>query len=368
MKMKLGLITSGLVLSTSLLFCADSLESTFKNGIVSGSFETYGLTQDNKGGNKDSGFLSGSMGLSYETNSYKGVSGKVAFIGVHVFGEEHNGDTDEDIAGKSLMTEANVKYSTDLFSLKVGRQKLDLEWMTDFHQAIIAETTVFPDTSVLLGYSNKMALADADEISEKFEEINGNKGIYVLDIMNESINNFSLNPYVYSAPDLSELYGIKTSYSFTNIELGAHYAQSNENSSSEYKNGSVGHLSLATSIVGIDITSGYIKTAKNGAGSIISDLELGDNISPFEDGNYVYDIDAKTIYGSLGYLIDDVKFGILYGQTKYDSSYKENELNLSANIELVEDVLELGVLYVDVSADDNNDNYNKFILEVEYNF
>lgn len=119
--------------------------------------------------------------------------------------------------------------------------------------------------------------------------------------------------------------------------------------------------------MGAPISFGYIKTDKDGTGSIISDLELGDNINPLEDGNYEYDQDARTIYASAAYSIVDIGLSVLYGETKYEDN-KEKELNLASEIEIIDDVLEIELLFVNVDAQDSNDDYQKYILELEYSF
>jgi len=365
MKKQLTIITSGLLLSSSLAFGANSLDEALKSGTVAGSLEMYGIKTDNKGGNADTGFVSGTVGLSYETDSFNGFAAKVGFLGVHVFDEKNDGAAD--VEGNALMNEAYIKYETEGFLAKVGRQELNLEWMTDYHEAVIAEITAITDTSILLGYSDKIAYADADEFSDTFTKFNGKKGIYVADIIYHGITDLELNPYYYTAPDMGDLYGMKATYFLDNAEISAQYAKSKEDSASGYEDGSIGHINLNTSLWGANLSAGYIKTDKNGTGSIISELALGDNISPFEDGNYVYDEDARTVYGSASYSIDDIGFGVLYGETKYAQD-KEKELNISAEIEVVEDVVEVGLLYVDVAAQNSDEDYNKFIVEVEYSF
>lgn len=257
------------------------------------------------------------------------------------------------------MNEANIKYETEGFLIKAGRQNVNLEWMTDYHEAVIVEITPIPNTSILLGYSDKIALADADELSETFEKFNESKGIYVADVIYQGISDLDLNPYYYTAPDMGDLYGMKVTYYFDDVELSAQYAKSKEDTASGYKDGSITHININTSLMGVNLSAGYVKTDKNGTGSIISELELGDNISPFED--------ARTVYGSASYSIDDITFGALYSETKY-ADEKEKELNLSAEIEIVEDVVELEALFVKVDAQNSDDDYNKFILEVEYSF
>uniref|UniRef100_UPI004047E087 hypothetical protein n=1 Tax=Aliarcobacter sp. TaxID=2321116 RepID=UPI004047E087 len=48
----ISLVASGLILSSSLSFGADSLESAFKEGTTSGSLTAYTIKSDNKGGEK----------------------------------------------------------------------------------------------------------------------------------------------------------------------------------------------------------------------------------------------------------------------------------------------------------------------------
>lgn len=362
--MKKSLIVSSLILASSLAYAAESLDEALKGGTVSGSLEMYGIKTDNKGGNLDQTLLSGSVGLGYETGSYNGFSAKVGFLGVHVFDSSNDGDAD--VEANSIMQEANIKYANNGFSLKVGRQELNLEWLQDYHEAYIAQINSIENTSILLGYSDKIAFADADEITDGFSKINGKKGIYVADIIYTGISDTELNAYYYNAPDLSELYGIKAGYYMDNVELFAQYAASKEDSASGFEDGSIFHIKADTALMGAPISLGYVKTDKDGTGSII-DLGLGDNINPFEDGNYVYDQDAKTIYGSASYSIDDITLGVLYGQTKYGSD-KEKELNISSEIEIIDDVLEVGLLYVDVNASNSDEDYQKFIVEVEYSF
>ena len=356
---KVSLVACGLLLSSSFAFGANTIDSAFKEGKVSGSLSAYGVTQDNKTGD-DSGFTSGAISLAFETAAINGFSAKAGFIGVHEFGEENNGDAD-DIASKALMTEAYAQYSNDVVTAMIGRQAIDLEWMGDFHEAAVVAVTAVPDTTIVLGYTQKIAVAGVDEISEKFEKVNGNKGAYVLDVKYAGLEGIEFNPYAYSAPDLADWYGLKATFTADMFGVVAHYAASSEDTQDD---GSIGHLELNGNIENLSAAVGYIKTDKDvGAGNI---AEYGDNISPFEDGNYVYDADASTIYGSLGYTLAGVELGALYGQTEYADD-KEKELNLTVGYSFTES-LAASVLYADIDANSSSDDYNKVLANVEYTF
>ena len=260
------------------------------------------------------------------------------------------------------MTEAYVKYTGEGFALSAGRQAIDLEWLGDYNESVVAAITAVPDTTIVLGFANRQAESGID-LSEDFTDINDNKGAYVADIKYTGFQSIEFNPYAYSAPDVADWYGLKTTITTDYFGAIAHYAVSSEDTQDD---GSIGHVELNTEVVGISGAVGYIKTDKDvGAGSMIA---AGDNINLFEDGNQVYSADARTVYGSLGYTIADLELGVLYGQTTYGAADdKEKELNLTASYPITES-LAASILYGDVTAELSNDDYNKVLASVEYTF
>ena len=195
-------------------------------------------------------------------------------------------------------------------------------------------------------------------------------------IVEGKVQNISLTPdekgnyYV----DIILPNGLKTSYNLEHFGAIAQYAKSSL--TNEYKtnnsleNGYVAHFELNGNFEDLTSAVGLIKTSKKGGADIIT--SYGDSISPFEDGNQVYTLDARTIYGSLGYSIYDFEFGALYGITRYDDSssgLKEKELNLSAGYNFTKN-LNTNIMYVNVDADQANGDtdYNKYLASVEYKF
>lgn len=379
---RLSLITCGLVLSSSFVFANEvkTFDDAFKSGKASGSLGLYGKhidysgTQPNYDGTKQigkAGYLNGYGTLGYETASLYGFSAKTEFRGNLDLGEINNDDRKSGIApfeNNALMTEGYLKYANDAFFVSAGRQAIDLEWLSDYHEAVVAGITAVPDTTIVLGWTKRKAESTA-ELSEDFYKINGNKGAYVADIKYTGFTGIKLNPYYYSAPDVADWYGLKTTFSTEYVGGIAHYVQGNTDKKVGTDDESIAHLELNTEIDGFTAAVGYITTDKDAGATIMT--VAGDNISPFEDGNHNYDIDAKTVYGSLGYTISDVTFGALYGQTKYGTDrIKENELNLSASYAFSES-LATSLLYVNVdtetSANDEPD-YDKWIATIEYTF
>lgn len=356
MTKKISLITCGLLLTTNMAFAADSIDEAFKTGTVSGDITGYSLKQDNKGGTKDGKLTALTGGLSYETASFMNLSAKASFRAGHVFdGTKFNND--------SLMTEAYVKYAQDAFSISVGRQAIDLEWLGDYNESVVAAITPTADTSIVLGYVNQQAAADEDEIG-KFDEITED-GAYVLDLKYTGIKNVELNPYFYSAVDVAEFYGLKASYSSDMFGAVAQYAASSEDVSTK-KDGSIAHIELSTSIAGLSLATGYIKTDKDAGTASIS--AYGDNISPFDNGANTYSADAKTVYGSVGYSISALELGALYGETDFSVNSEEKELNLTASYS-ISDNLGLGLLYVDYDLEgSSSSDYKALSATASYTF
>lgn len=369
---KISLITASLLITSNLL-AQDSIDSAFKAGTISGDITLHGEKQNNSGATKDSGFTSGSIGLGYETGSYNGFKAAFGFRGSHDFSEEEDGDYSNDETTKTIFHTANISYANEYANLTLGRQEVDLEWMGDFHEAAILGITAIPNTALTFGYTQRIGVADADAPLEDFADFgdtnDGKKIDYaaVIDAKYEGVKNLVVNPYYYKADNLASWYGLKLDYDVDLFGITAHASKSNEDVAGT-KDGQIYHLEGRTSFSGLGLNLGYIATDKDGgAGSMPS---LGDNISPFEDGNQVYETDAKTIYLGLGYEIAGVELGALYGETKYlnaNDKEKEKELNLTLDYGITES-LSAGVLFADVNAQDNDDDYNKILLTLEYSF
>ncbi|WNL30399.1 Opr family porin [Aliarcobacter cryaerophilus] len=355
----------------------NSIDEAFKNGKIEGSIALFGLTQDNKGQSRDFTFGNGNLTLGYNTASFYGFSLGTQVKGNIKLGEKHKNDRKNEgpFENNALITQAYLQYSlNEMLLIKAGRYEGELEWLTDYQQGAIAEITAIPDTTVSLAFSNRKAESGIDT-SEDFHKPNDlNKGIYVVDIKNESLEGLEINPYYYQIPDVVKFYGLKTSYNLEHFGAIAQYAKSSL--TNEYKtnnsleNGYVAHFELNGNFEDLTSAVGLIKTSKKGGADIIT--SYGDSISPFEDGDKVYTLDARTIYGSLGYSIYDFEFGALYGITRYDASssgLKEKELNLSVGYNFTKN-LNTNIMYVNVDADEANSetDYNKYLASVEYKF
>lgn len=373
----ISLVACGLLLSSSVAFGANTVDSAFKEGKVSGSLALYGAKYDLKDNNADSGYSNANVTVGFETASLYGFNAKAEFKGNAKLGEvEHNDyNTGAPFQNHSLMTEAYVKYTHDAFFASAGRQAIDLEWLGDYNEAVVVGITAIPDTVVAVGYTHRQAESGID-LSEDFTDVNGNKGAYVADIKYTGLKSVEFNPYAYSAPDVADWYGLKTTFTADMFGAVAHYAQSSVEVVDE-KDGSIGHLELNTTIKDFTAAVGYITTDKDGG---IGHMDTaGDNINPLDSGNKVYSADAKTVYGSIGYTILDIELGALYGQTTFGTNdNKEKELNLTVAYSITE-ALSTSLLFANVNVDETYESsvlpvgnrvadQNYVLASVEYSF
>lgn len=358
---KISLVAASLLFASGLV-AQSSFDKAVTSGTVSGDVTLYGenVSQDSA---DDAGFTSSSIGLAYETAEFNSFKAAVGFRGNHDFSEENDGDYDGGNDVKSIFHTVNISYANDIFGLTVGRQEIDLEWMGDFHESIVAGITAIPNTTIVLGYSNRIAVADADAVLEEYSKFNGDKGAYVLDVKYEGIEGLVVNPYYYNADDVASWYGLKGDYDTDAFGVTAHIASSSEDVGAD---GEIMKLEARANVSGIALSTGYITTDEDaGTGSMDA---VGDNINPLEEGNQVYAADANTFYLSAGYEVAGFELGAMYGQTEF-GDFEEKELNLSASYGIT-DNLSSGLLYLDVNADENNGDadYNKVALTLEYSF
>jgi len=378
MKQKISLAVAGLLLSTS----AFALEGVY--GELEGTIGAYGLlTKLKDKTEKDFGYGNAHLKLAYTTPSFAGFSAKVEGKGNAKLFEKEKKQYDDPFANKALLTQGYLQFAIeDAISIKAGRYEGDLEWFTDYQQGAIAEISL-PDTLVSIGHSNKKSESGIDTSEDfhkpSYERDDGvnfktKKGVYFIDIQNESLGTVKFNPYYYQMPDYGRFFGLKLDFDEKYFDLALQYA------TSKYDDKIVSDAkgNIATIEAGLKITedkdrlfAGYIKADKDHGAKLIA--SFGDN-SPFEDGDYVYEPNAKTWY--IGANVADnrsiVTYGIIYGVTKFDDigsseSLKNKELNLSIDFNIAK-ALDIGLMFVLGDNNDNNLDYKKYILGVEYSF
>jgi len=359
------------LLTTGALADSSSIKDAFANGKVSGDISIYTESTDLNNGNKDTGFTNSSIGIQYETDSFYGFKAAIGGRTNHEFAERNEGDYEGSYSSndsEAVLSTINVSYTHEMGSIKVGRQEIDLEWIGDYHEAVIGAITAIPDTTIILGHTERFMEVNADTNLGKMADI-GEDGANVIDVKYEGIENVVINPYFMDANDLFSAYGLKATASVSNIDLTAHYAATNEDVTAT-EDGSIAHLEVGTTISNISLAAGYIMTDKDGGvGSIAT---LGDNIDPTEDiGDFVYGTNADTFYGSVSAEIDMFNVGAQYTQVEYDTATSKNdevsEILLTAGVDITEE-LSFEALYSSVDAENNVDDTDKVLAMLTYSF
>ncbi|AXX93075.1 hypothetical protein CPU12_12990 [Malaciobacter molluscorum LMG 25693] len=379
MKRNISIIASLAIFSVTSVFAeSNSIEEAFKNGKTSGDISVHYETWDN-GSNKDYGFSTPSIGLKFETDTFNGFSAGVAFRGNTETSEENNGDYEETMAENGNVTEAYIQYENDIFAVKAGRQEMDLEWLSDYNDGVIAILKAIPYTTLTAGYTNRQAEITLDT-HDKFHRFENKKGDdsagFVIDGKIEPIKGLVFNPYFYTADDIADYYGLKTTFDNDLFGLTAHYAQTNEDNPKGLndKDGDILNLEARLNVNDFNFMIGYIKTDSDGGiGSLDS---LGDNIDQTEElTDAVYGIDAKTYYLKAAYTYKDLELSALYTHSKHDVStkdVKDKELTLAASYNITKQ-LSAELIYTDANIDKNSDlndgeDFNKFVANLTYSF
>lgn len=348
--------------TTSVFAESTNVNDAFKNGTFSGDISTHFEHNQNHDGVDDSGFSNASFGLNYSTDSLNGFTLNAGFRANGEIAEEDN-SWDNDTPSSILHT-ANITYANDDVTAILGRQEIALEWITDYHEAIVGVLTAVPNLTVVAGYTDRIAIADFDDMLSDFDDI-GDKGAYVVDATYNIGEVGAVQLYYMDAPDIFSAVGGSATVTLEPITLLGKYTQTNEDVDGT-EDGDIYQLEVSGDFDVVSASIGYISTDSDGG---IGSLDtLGDNINPFEDGNYVYGTDADTVYGMISANIGPVETFVLYGETDYNDG-DESELNIGASMEIVSG-LSAEALFVTVNADDNNGDadYNKYVANLIYSF
>lgn len=381
---------SSLVCAASLgLYAANmdsEIERAFKDGVTTGHIGIYGQVKSFKGGaqnsntlgksKKMSGYLAPSASIDYKTAPVSFVSlGMAAWANAPVW-ENIEGDYDGAHGNKegkiysdSIVHQiyARIGDPNRDFSVVVGRQEVDLEWMTDYVQGVVANAGHSGLSATAL-WANRQASVGFDSVSSKFDRMNGSDGVYALDLK-ASHGESTVNVYYYYARDLVQIPGIKVS-----LELGGDNVSSK--TTLHYAHGIVklaenGYFAnveevISFSRMGLDAGFGYIQTDKNGgAGSVSS---FGDQ-TRLEEGNHLFDTNAKTFYGFVEYTLGNFNAAALYGNTTYglDSGGNEQELDLMVGFNFLKN-LEAQVVYANISNKTKSEGYDVYKALLSYKF
>ncbi len=305
---------------------ASSIEDAFAKGKVTGELSVYTTSVNNSGSTPDTGYSLGALSLGYETASVDGFKASVGFMGATELSDKNGGYTDG--APKSIMNIANVSYASDKYTVIAGKQAIDLEWIEDYHEAVVGVVTAIPNATIILGHTERKTGSANDAPLTEFSKSGMKGGANVLDVTYSVNETTKVNGYYMDASEVFSAIGGKVSTEVAGLGITGKYAQSNEDVAAN--DGKIMALDLTYKVGEIGLNGGYIKTDKIGAiGSLAA---LGDKISPADTGLAAYGTDAKTMYVGASTSVAGFDLGALYAAT--NAPFDSKELNLSVGKEL----------------------------------
>lgn len=342
---------------------ASSIEDAFAKGKVTGELSVYTTSVNNKQ-TADTGYSLGAISLGYETASVDGFKASVGFMGATELSDKNGGFANSKPANgnaaKSIMNIANVSYASDKYTVIAGKQAIDLEWIEDYHEAVVGVVTAIPNTTIIVGHTERKTASANDASLAEFYKI-GTKGASVIDATYSINKTTKVNGYYMDAPEVFSAIGGKVSTEVSGLGITGKYAQTNEDT--VVTDEKIMALDLTYKIGDIGLNGGYIKTGKDRA--ITSLKLLGDKISPADDGSAAYGIDAKTMYVGASTSISGFDLGALYAATNAASDSKE--LNLSVGKELAKN-FKAKALYANINSDDAASDKSYYFAQLVYSF
>jgi hypothetical protein len=354
---KMKKVTMSLVASALLVSSAYALET--EAGTVSGEVSAYHTAQTEA----KAGYTMASASVNFDSKDMNGFKASVGVMTNFDLAEQTDGsygENEEDL----MINVANVSYSAKDVTVIAGRQAIDLEWIGDYHTALVGVYSGVENLTLIGGYTvsttgnaNDGALADFADI--------GDDGAMVVDGTYKASDNLTLGAYYMTAPELFDGLGFKAETSVSSVSVTGKYAMT-MNDDLAGDDGSIMAVDLSSAMGSVTVGGGFIMTDKDaGVGSIAA---LGDNINPLDSGNQVYGADATTLYVSAAGTAGMFDLGAIYGTTSYGSA-TEGELDLSASwdCKFVKD-LSLSALYATIMGDTAATDETYYSVQAVYSF
>lgn len=328
---------------------SDSLAEAFKNGKFIGDITAWSESRHINKGQKstyyaNTSYIVGSLGLGYETDFYKNFRLVTGFRGAAPLYERHKnfrtlhgtGDSTERIYehDRTLLSTLYLEYNAYDTSVKIGRQEMITDWIGRFNDGVRITNNSISNLTLDALWTRSQGRASYKEMWKFTPRNKENGGVFNVGATYKFDSGFSTKAYVLHANDVFTGVGGKAMYDGAiNEDWSAggmiHYAQSDEKKIKD--DGKMFEATAYAKFKDHQFTLGYTQSGKKiGWGS----LNLtGDHIVPFEEGDVMYERDARTIYGMLSTSIEKLSLTGLLGTTSYrlkggdDTLYKQNEFS-----------------------------------------
>ena len=347
---------------TALNLHASPLETLLQGSKFSGEIGAYSETRRVISGTKttyfnDTSWLVGSAALNYELSFLDalklGIGGRGS---VPIYEGDRNyrtlhgkGDSTERIyeGDRALLSQLFLGYDDGVNTLKIGRFEMINDWSSKIQDGVRVTSEAAPNLLLDASYSKRRGRAYLKEMWG-FTKLNEGRGIFNAGATYKQ-GGASVKIYALYASELFSALGGKISYESGGFQSGAgemklgwmlHYARSDERKQSG--DGSLAEAKIYGVLEGTKLTLAYVKSGKSvGWGSMNL---AGDQIVFFEEGDVIYERDARTYYAAFDTKIKKLNLGMLLGTTKYrlkradDKTYRQNELTARLGYEIAKNL------------------------------
>lgn len=233
--------------------------------------------------------------------------------------------TSKDI-NKAILSEGSLNYDDGLFSLSLGRNEVDFDWINGSVDGAIAMVGDDKDYSLRLFWINNFVQLQYNYFVE-FEKINNQEGMYgAVATLKKGI--FNLHAYNYYMKDLRNSAGANLSLVGNSFSVSASYTATQALSLALYDyDESFANISLKYKHTKHLVELGASVTGENG---LLAMLQLGSFMfGQFYLSNQVDRESAKDTFLHYTYKTRRFKFELLGGYTLYNNSFKSiaNDLN-----------------------------------------
>jgi len=383
---------------------ATSINEALVAGKVSGVIRTAYVNQDNAVGSDTYGTSIGGV-LKYETADWNGLKLRVgAYVSQKLQAVSGDADKNElnndlsDIDGKSYayVGEAYLDYTMDDLNLRVGRQQIDtpfadtddIRMHPNTFEAAIATYSGIKGTTLIGGYVTRWAGYDSEgSVSkDKFKKLGGDEsnGVAVVGIINDSVENLTLQGWYYNIDEVSDAIYTDATYTIPfsetmGLELSGQYGHFSEKKGSGM-DGSVYGVGAGLNVGALTLGAAYNKALNDDGKSVSNGFGGGPYMTSMEEWTIdgandvkAYQFNAELDLANAG--LDGLVLTALYGNFKSDTDgTKVTEFDLIASLELSEATTgDISYAMIDdknSNADGNGGDggYDRFLVRLNYNF
>lgn len=387
--------------AVSAMSAAD-IDDAIKSGKVSGQIRAAYVNQDNAIGADTYGTALGGQ-LKYETGAWNDIKlGVAAYVSQKIpFATGDNEKANNDLFANNAdsyvyLGEAYVDYAVDGLALRIGRQQIDTPFaQTDdirMHpntfEAAIATYSGFEGTTLVGGVVKRMAGYDSGNDISKFKKLDGvdSRGAAVAGIVNESIDNLTLQGWYYGIDNMANIVYADATYALafsetSGVEVAAQFGQFNELQNSTI-DGNVYGIGATYNIDMLTVGAAYNKVYSDSGKAIVNGFGGGPYFTSMEEMTIdgledakAYQFNAELDMSDAG--AEGLRVAALYGK------FKGKAGGLDAKVSEFDVVLAYDInenICADMSyatIDDKNKNtgdtgtdggYDRFLVRLSYSF